>query len=86
MFFIMNEDHSIIIDMSVKRGGLGKVPPESQTDSCRGKGKPHSLAKEEYRKKPIILLEPPLQSNRVRATIERTKTSLNPFRSTEHKA
>jgi hypothetical protein len=27
-----------------------KVPPESQTDSCV-KGKPHSLAKEEYRKK-----------------------------------
>jgi hypothetical protein len=49
-----------------------KVPPASQTDSYRVKGKYHSLAKEEDRRKSsIILLEPPLQSNRVRATIER---------------
>jgi hypothetical protein len=63
-----------------------KVPPESQTDSCRVKGKPHSLAKEEYRKKPIILLEPPLQSNRVRATTREKRNSLNPFCSTENRA
>jgi hypothetical protein len=46
-----------------------KVPPASQTDSYRVKGKYHSLAKEEDRRKSsIILLEPPLQSNRVRAS------------------
>jgi hypothetical protein len=63
-----------------------KVPSESQMDTCLVKGKPHSLAKEEYRKKPIILLEPPLQSNRVRATLREKINSLNPFRSTEHRA
>jgi hypothetical protein len=64
-----------------------KVPPASQTDSYRVKGKYHSLAKEEDRRKSsIILLEPPLQSNRVRATTREKRNSLNPFRSTEHRA
>jgi hypothetical protein len=68
-----------------------KVPPASQTDSYRVKGKYHFLAKEEDRKKKssIILLEAPLQSNRVRAlTSEKffLTTNIRTRCSTEHRA